>query len=75
MTNTVSDSDDGLLLVFTFGVTFDGVPVESEAERQRGAHMREACVATAGARFAKVRDLAAAGESTEPGAFARGRRG
>jgi hypothetical protein len=61
VTNTVSDSDEGLLLVFTFGVTIDGVPAGSEAERQRGAQMREAYVAAVGATLAKVRELAAAG--------------
>lgn len=62
VTNVISESPMGPLLVFTFGVTFEGVAEGSAQERQRGDEMKQAYVAAVGATLRTVRELASAGQ-------------
>ncbi|PQM26013.1 DUF1857 domain-containing protein [Sphingopyxis lindanitolerans] len=60
--NIISDSAVGLLLSFTFAISFPGVADGSEEEHARGEAMREAYVGAVAATLAKVRELASHGE-------------
>lgn len=53
--NVISDSDRGLLLTFTFGLTFPGVAEGSAEERQRGEAVKESYVAAIAATLAETR--------------------
>ena len=55
--NTISTSDMGLLLTFTFGLTFPGVEEGSDAERTKGEGMKDAYVGAVGATLSKVRQM------------------
>ncbi len=60
--NTISDSDNGLLLTFTFGINFPGVEAGSTEEKTQGDGMRGAYVGAVEATLARVRQMAANGE-------------
>ena len=60
--NTISESDAGLLLTFTFGINFPGVAAGSPEEAAQGEAMRGAYTGAVAATLAYTRELAAAGE-------------
>ena len=60
--NTISDSDRGLLLNFTFGISFSGAEPGSEEEKQQGDAMRHAYVGAVTATLKRVREMTSAGE-------------
>ncbi|MGV7123136.1 SRPBCC family protein [Sphingopyxis sp. 550A] len=60
--NTISDSASGLLLSFTFAMSFPGVADGSPEEQARGDAMREAYVGAVSATLAKVRAMVQAGD-------------
>jgi Domain of unknown function (DUF1857) len=60
--NTVSESELGLLLAFTFALQFPGAAAGSAEERAKGEGMRDAYVAAVGATLRRVRQMAADGE-------------
>lgn len=60
--NTISDSDAGLLLTFTFGITFPGIAENTPEEAEFGATMRGAYVGAVGATLARVRQMVGDGE-------------
>ncbi len=60
--NTLSESEGGLILSFTFGVTFPGIEENSDAERSHGDGMRGAYVAAVDATISRVRQMVADGE-------------
>lgn len=55
ITNVLSDSDRGLMLTFTFGLTFPGVVAGSAEERRRGDAVKESYVAAIAATLAETR--------------------
>jgi hypothetical protein len=59
ITNVISDSDDGLLLTFTFAVNIPGTEPGTPAERTRGEAMRENYVGAVKSTLARVRQLVA----------------
>lgn len=60
--NTISDSDDGPRLTFTFALTFPGTAEGSEEERQAGQGMRGAYIGAVAATLDRVRQMARDGE-------------
>ena len=60
--NTVSDSDQGLQLAFTFGLIFPGAEPGSPEERAKGEGMRGAYIGAVEATLARVRQMVSAGE-------------
>ncbi|WP_428331841.1 SRPBCC family protein [Novosphingobium sp.] len=60
--NTISESDAGLLLTFTFGINFPGIAAGSPEETAQGEAMRGAYIGAVAATLAYTRELAAAGE-------------
>jgi hypothetical protein len=60
--NTISESDDGLLLTFTFGINFPGIAPGTPEEATQGEAMRGAYMGAVAATLAYTRELAAAGE-------------
>lgn len=61
ITNVISDTEAGLLLTFTFAVTFEGAEEGPDAERRKGEEMRGAYVAAVAATLDRVRDLVRSG--------------
>lgn len=59
--NTISDSEKGLLLAFTFAVPFPGVDEGSKEEREKGESMRLVYIGAIGATLKKVREMVAEG--------------
>lgn len=59
--NTISTSDNGLLLTFTFGLVFPGCPEGSQAERDHGESMKGDYIGAVAATLAKVRAMKLAG--------------
>jgi hypothetical protein len=57
--NTISESAQGLLLSFTFGLDFPGTAPGSPEERAKGDHMRHAYIAAVGATLDRVRKMVA----------------
>lgn len=55
--NTISESDKGLLLTFTFGLPYPGTEPGSPEERAKGESMRQAYVDAVNATLKKVREL------------------
>ncbi len=55
--NTISDSEQGLLLNFTFGLNFPGTDPGSDEERNKGEGMRHAYVAAVDATLSRVRQM------------------
>jgi len=62
ITNLVSESDFGLLLSFTFAVTFRGIAPGSEDERRRGQSMQASYLLAMQTTLDTVRRLAAEGK-------------
>lgn len=60
--NTVSESDFGLLLTFTFGIRFPGIAENTPEEQAKGDSMRGAYVGAVAATLARVRQMVADGE-------------
>lgn len=60
--NTISDSENGLMLTFTFGITFPGVPENTPEEKAFGDNMRGAYTGAVEATLARVRQMVKAGE-------------
>ncbi|MFC2254837.1 SRPBCC family protein [Labrys portucalensis] len=60
--NTISESERGLLLTFTFGLPFPGTEAGSAEERAKGESMREGYIAAIAATLKKVRELVTARE-------------
>ena len=55
--NTISDSDSGLWLAFTFGLNFPGTESGSAAEQAKGDEMKQAYIGAVGATLDRVRQL------------------
>jgi hypothetical protein len=55
--NTISESEAGLLLTFTFGIPFLGTSAGSEEERAKGGGMRTSYVEAVNATLRKVRQM------------------
>lgn len=60
--NTLSESENGLILAFTFGVTFPGIAEGTDAERTQGDTMRGAYVGAVEATLSRVRQMVRDGE-------------
>lgn len=60
--NTISDSDNGLLLSFTFGINFPGIADGSPEEKEKGDGMRGAYVGAVAATLKQVRQMVSDGE-------------
>lgn len=60
--NTISDSETGLILSFTFGINFPGIEAGSSEEKSKGDSMRGAYVGAVAATLSRVRQMVAAGE-------------
>jgi hypothetical protein len=60
--NTISDSADGLLLTFTFGLNFPGTDAGSAAEQAKGDEMKHAYIGAVGATLERVRKMVREGE-------------
>ena len=60
--NTISDSETGLILSFTFGINFPGIEAGSTEEKSKGDSMRGAYVGAVAATLSRVRQMVAAGE-------------
>ena len=60
--NTISESEAGLLLTFTFGINFPGIAANSPEEAAQGEAMRGAYLGAVTATLSYTRELAAAGE-------------
>ena len=61
ITNLISESDHGLMLTFTFSVTFPGVENGSEAEVQRGEALKKNYRQAIERTLARVRELVGEG--------------
>jgi hypothetical protein len=62
ITNVISDSDQGLLLTFTFAVRFPGLQEGSPEEHAKGEEMKGSYVAAVAATLDRVRAMVSAGE-------------
>ncbi|MBX3563576.1 MAG: DUF1857 family protein [Sphingomonas sp.] len=60
--NTISSSDHGPLLTFTFGLQFPGIEPGSPAERERGEGMKGAYIGAVAATLSRVREMKRNGE-------------
>lgn len=60
--NAISDSDDGLLLTFTFGITFPGIAEGTPEEQAQGDSMRGSYTGAVAATLARVRQMVRDGE-------------
>lgn len=60
--NTISESEFGLLLSFTFGVTFPGIAENTPEEQAKGDSMRGAYVGAVAATLNRVRQMVSDGE-------------
>ncbi|EJK88113.1 DUF1857 family protein [Rhizobium rhizogenes] len=60
--NTISESDKGLLLTFTFSLPYPGTEPGSPEERAKGESMRQAYVNAVNATLQKVRELVKEGK-------------
>lgn len=60
--NTISDSAEGLLLTFTFGLNFPGTEPGSAAEQAKGDEMKHAYIGAVGATLDRVRQMVRDGE-------------
>ena len=60
--NTISSSDMGLLLTFTFGLFFPGTEPGSDEERAEGEGMEDAYVGAVEATLKRVREMKLSGE-------------
>ena len=62
ITNTISESDEGLLLNFTFALDFPGTEAGSPEEQAKGDGMRHAYVGAVAATLKRVRAMVSDGE-------------
>jgi Domain of unknown function (DUF1857) len=60
--NTISESEKGLMLSFTFGLPFPGTEPGSPEEKAKGESMRGAYVGAVGATLKTVREMVRKGE-------------
>lgn len=60
--NTISESEMGLQLAFTFGLNFPGTEGGSDAEREKGESMKADYIGAVAATLAKVREMKKSGE-------------
>lgn len=60
--NVISDSEYGLLLTFSFGILFHGIPENTPEEKAKGDSMQGAYTGAVAATLKKVREMVAAGE-------------
>jgi len=60
--NVISDSEGGLLLTFTFGITFPGIAEDSSEEQAQGDNMRGAYTGAVAATLSRVRQMVQDGE-------------
>ncbi|WP_156680764.1 SRPBCC family protein [Sphingomonas profundi] len=60
--NTISDSDAGLQLTFTFGLNFPGTEPGSAAEKAKGDEMKGAYIGAVAATLDRVRQMVRDGE-------------
>jgi hypothetical protein len=60
--NTISESEKGLMLSFTFGLPFPGTTAGSPEEKAKGESMRGSYVGAIGATLKTVRELVSNGE-------------
>ena len=60
--NTISESEKGLMLAFTFALPFPGTEPGSKEEREKGESMRGSYVGAVGATLKTVRELVSKGE-------------
>lgn len=60
--NVISESEDGLLLTFTFGVTFPGIAEGTPEEQAQGDAMRGAYTGAVAATLDRVRQMVRDGE-------------
>lgn len=60
--NVISESEDGLLLTFTFGITFPGIAEGSPEEQEQGDKMRGAYTGAVAATLSRVRQMVRDGE-------------
>lgn len=60
--NTLSESESGLMLSFTFGVTFPGIAENTPEEKVQGDTMRGAYVGAVEATLSRVRQMVSDGE-------------
>jgi hypothetical protein len=59
--NTISDSDSGLILSFTFGINFPGMAAGSDEEKAQGEGMRGSYVGAVAATLNRVRRMVSDG--------------
>jgi hypothetical protein len=60
--NTISESEFGLLLTFTFGINFPGIAAGTPEEKAQGDNMRGAYVGAVAGTLNRVRQMVAHGE-------------
>ena len=60
--NVISDTDDGMLLTFTFGMTFPGIAEDTPEEQTQGNNMRGAYIGAVAATLNRVRQMVRDGE-------------
>lgn len=60
--NVISESENGLLLSFTFGIRFPGIAEDTPEEKTKGDSMRGAYVGAVGATLSRVRQMVSDGE-------------
>lgn len=60
--NVISESADGLLLAFTFGITFPGIAEDTPEEQAQGDNMRGAYTGAVAATLNRVRQMVRHGE-------------
>jgi hypothetical protein len=60
--NTISESESGLWLTFTFGLNFPSTEPGSAAEREKGDGMQHAYIGAVAATLKRVREMVQAGE-------------
>ena len=62
ITNVLSDSEQGLVLTFTFGILFPGTPEGSAEETRQGDAVRASYVSAVRSTIDRTRQLAADGK-------------
>jgi hypothetical protein len=60
--NTISESEFGLLLSFTFGINFPGITADTPEEKAKGDSMKGAYVGAVAATLDRVRQMVRDGE-------------
>jgi hypothetical protein len=60
--NVISESEAGLMLAFTFGITFPGIAEDTPEEQAQGDNMRGAYTGAVAATLSRVRKMVQDGE-------------